>query len=229
MDPAMCKDRSLDICKELEMARNLEDLPVEIISAICSFLPTFNILAMEIISSTLHEKVMSSNIYMKRVLYLQNNRKITHCSIMLKDISQFSDKMPLPLLYRTIFLTRVMLARCREQYYNLIWSTEVKEGVIEELGKEGLLEDYFGQNERYCMRTQAAKKFNSKSYEFTLCCPYYPLKQCCPNCYYPVKLADIINTEHPDTCFKNLMEIIDSKFKPTVDSCVNDILSTFIF
>ena len=36
---------------------------------------------------------MTSNIYMKRLLYLQKNRKITHCSIMLKDISQLSDKI----------------------------------------------------------------------------------------------------------------------------------------
>ena len=224
MDPAVCKDRSLNVCKELERARNLEDLPVEIISDICSFLPTFNILAMERISSTLHEKVMSSNIYMKRLLYLQKNRKITHCSIMLKDISQFSDKMELPLFYRAILLTRVMLARCHAQYYHLIWSREVKEGVREDLAKEGLLEDCFGQNGRYCSRTQAAKNFYSKSYEFAVCCPQYPLRQCCRIGYYAVKLGDIINKDNPDTCFKKLMEIIDSKFKPTVHSCIRDIL-----
>merc|ERR1712055_435466 len=106
-----------------------------IICAICSFLPTFNILAMERISSTLREKMLSSNIYMKRIRYLEKKRKIAQSSIMLKDISQFSDKMPLPLLYRTILVTSVMLRRCSQQYCNLIWSTEVKEGVIEYLGE----------------------------------------------------------------------------------------------
>ena len=187
----------------------LEDLPVEIISAICSFLPTFNILAMERISSTLREKMMSSNIYMKRIGYLEKNRKITHSSIMLKDISQFSDKMPLSLLYRTILLTRVMLRRCCQQYYNLIWSTEVKEGVIEHLGGN----DYFVHNKRYCVRTKLAKEFYRKCYVFARL-----------GKFYPVKLADIIDTEHPDNCFKNLIEIIDWEFKSTVDGCIHDII-----
>ena len=133
------------------------------------------------------------------------------------------------MLYRAILLTRVMLARCHAQYYHLIWTRKVKEGVREDLAKECLLEDCFGQNGRYHSRTQAAKKFYSRYYEFALCCPYYPVKQCCCICYYPVKLGDIINKDNPDTCFKNLMEIIDSKFKPTVHSCIQDILSTFIF
>ena len=79
---------------------------------------------------------------------------------MLKDISQFSDKMPLPLLYQTILVTRVMLRRCCQQYYNLIWSTEVKEGVIEYLGGD----DYFVSNGIYCTRTKLAKEFYSKCY-----------------------------------------------------------------
>ena len=186
----------------------LEDLPVEIICAICSFLPTFNILAMERISSTLREKMLSSNIYMKRICYLDKKRKIAQSSIMLKDISQFSDKMPLPLLYRTILVTRVMLSRCMAQYYNLIWSTEVKEGVIELLQN-----DYFVHNKRYCVRTKLAKEFYSKCYEFHLI-----------GRYYPVKLADIIDTEHPDNCFKNLMEMINWQFKSTVERCIDDII-----
>ena len=192
----------------------LEDLPVEIICAICSFLPTFNILAMERISSTLCEKMMSSNIYMKRIRHLEKNRKITHSSIMLKDISQFSDKMPLPLLYRTILVTRVMLTRCCLQYYNLIWSTEVKEGVIEYLGED----DYFVGNGIYCTRTKLAKEFYRKCYVFGR------LGQC-----YPVKLGDIIDTEHPDNCFKNLMEIINWKSKSTVESCISDIIFDLMY
>merc|ERR1712055_1253109 len=187
----------------------LEDLPVEIICAICSFLPTFNILAMERIYSTLREKMLPSNIYMKRICYLDKKRKIAQSSIMLKDISQFSDKMPLPLLYRTILVTRVMLSRCMAQYYNLIWSTEVKEGVIKQLGGD----DYFVHNKRYCTRTKLAKEFYSKCYVFGR------LGQC-----YHVNLAEIIDTEHPDNCFKNLMEIIDWQFKSTVESCIIDLL-----
>jgi len=189
----------------------LEDLPVEIICAICSFLPTFNILAMERISSTLREKMLSSNIYMKRICYLDKKRKIAQSSIMLKDISQFSDKMPLPLLYRTILLTRVMLRRCCQQYYNLIWSTEVKEGVIELLDGN----DYFVHNKRYCVRTKLAKEFYMKCNVFGQC--------------YPVKLGDIIDTEHPDNCFKNLMEIINWKSKSTVESGISDIIFDLMY
>ena len=192
----------------------LEDLPVEIICAICSFLPTFNILAMERISSTLREKMLSSNIYMKRICYLDKKRKIAQSSIMLKDISQFSDKMPLPLLYRTILVTRVMLRRCSQQYCNLIWSTEVKEGVIEYLGGD----DYDYDYGIYCMRTKLAKEFYMK------CNVFGRLGQC-----YPVKLGDIIDTEHPDNCFKNLMEIINWKFKSTVESCISDIIFELMY
>ena len=222
-------ERILDVCKELERARNLEDLPVEIISHICSFLPTFNILGMERISSTLRQKVMTSNIYMKRLLYLQKNRKITHCSNMLKDISLFSDKIELPLLYRAILLSRVMLERCRAQYYHLIWSREVKEGVLAKLAEEGPVEDCFRPNACYCSRTRAAKKFYSKTYEFAVSCPQYPVRQCCRIGYYTVKLGNIINEDNPDTCFKKLMAIIDSKFKPTLHDCVLDILLTMFF
>ena len=223
-------ERILDVCKELERARNLEDLPVEIISHICSFLPTFNILGMERISSTLRQKVMTSNIYMKRLLYLQKNRKVSHCSKMLNDISLFSDKIELPLLYRAILLSRVMLERCRAQYYHMIWSREVKEGVLAKMAEEGPVEeDYFRPNPRFCARTRAAKKFYSKTYEFAVSCPQYPLKQCCLIGYYTVKLGNIINEDNPDTCFKKLMEIIDSKFKPTLHDCVLDILLTMWF
>ena len=57
------------------------------------------------------------------------------------------------------------------------------------------------------------KEFHSKCYVFG------QLGQC-----YHVKLAEIINTQHPDNCFKNLMEIIDWDFKSTVESCIIDIL-----
>lgn len=188
----------------------LEDLPVEVICAICSFLPTFDILAMERISSTLREKMLSSDIYMKRICYLDKKRKITQSSIMLKDISQFSDKMPLPLLYRTILLTRVMLRRCCQQYYIQISSKQVKEGDIEHLG----VDEYFVR----CTRNKLAKEFISKCYMFGR------LGQC-----YPVKLGDIIDTEHPDNCFKNLMEIINWKSKSTVESGISDIIFDLMY
>ena len=223
-------ERILDVCKELERARNLEDLPVEIISHICSFLPTFNILGMERISSTLRQKVMTSNIYMKRLLYLQKKRKVSHCSKMLNDIFLYSDKIELPLLYRAILLSRVMLERCRAQYYHMIWSREVKEGVLARMAEEGPVDDDpFRPNPRFCARTRAAKEFYSKTYDFAVSCPGYPLKQCCLVGYYTVKLGNIINEDNPDTCFEKLMKFIDSKFKPTPYDCVLDILREMWF
>ena len=72
---------------------------------------------------------------------------------------------------------------------------------------------YFVHNKRYCTRIKLAKEFHSKCYVFS------QLGQC-----YHVKLAEIIDTQHPDNCFKNLMEIIDWDFKSTVESCIIDIL-----
>ena len=90
----------------------------------------------------------------------------------------------------------------------------MKEGVIEHLGGD----DYFVRNERYCMRTKLAKEFYSKCYVFGR------LGQC-----YPVKLGDIIDTEHPDNCFKNLMEIINWKSKSTVESGISDIIFDLMY
>ena len=122
------------------------------------FSSNLHILGMERISSTLCQKVMTSNIYMKRLLYLQKNRKITHCSKMLKEISLFSDKIELPLLYRAILLSRVMLERCHAHYYHLIWSRESQRSVLAKMAEEGPVEeDCFCPNPRFCSRTRAAK------------------------------------------------------------------------
>ena len=69
-----------------------------------------------------------------------------------------------------------MLKRCRAQYYHLIWSREVKEGVRAKLAKEGPVEECLGPNVHYCLRTLVAKNFYRKTYEFAVSCPQYPVK-----------------------------------------------------
>ena len=108
----------------------LEQLPIEVISTICSFLPSFSILTMERISSTLCRMMLSSNVYMKRIFKREEYVWFTHTDLMVKDISLFADKVVVPLLYRMIFLAKLMLQRSFRTYYNLMWSKGVKEGFI---------------------------------------------------------------------------------------------------